>query len=113
MKIAILGYDVEGKASYDYFAAQGEELIILDQNPHLQVPESVESVLGGNYLDDLDRFDLIVRTAGLPPAKILQKNPSVAAKSTTHLNQFINASPTHTIIAVTDTTLQPTTIPFT
>ena len=95
MKIAILGYDVEGRASFDYFAAQGgHELAIRDQNSDKQVPEGVSTVLGDAYLDDLDQFDLFVRTAGLPPQKILDKNPGVAAKITSHLNEFMKVSPT-------------------
>ncbi len=38
MKIAILGYDIEGRASYDYFAALGHELTICDLNPEVDVP---------------------------------------------------------------------------
>ena len=86
MKIAILGYDTEGKVSYDYFLAQGHELTICDQNPNIEVPEGAESVLGNEYLDNLDRFDLLVRTAGMPPHLILDKNPGVESKITTHIN---------------------------
>jgi len=103
MKIAILGYDVEGRASYDYFAGQGYELTVCDRNPDLVVPEGVSSVLGEGYLDDLDRFDLLVRTAGLPPKLILDKNPGVAGKITTHVNEFLKACPTTNIIGVTGT----------
>lgn len=109
MKIAILGYDVEGRASYDYFASQGHELTIHDQNPTTAVPEGVTSVLGENYLDDLDSYDIMVRTAGLPPKKILGKNPSVADKITTHLDEFLKVSPTKNIIGVTGTKGKGTT----
>ena len=109
MKIAILGYDVEGKASYDYFAAQGHELTICDQNPNLVLPDGAASVLGQAYLNDLDRFDVIVRTAGLPPHLILDKNPSVANKITTHLNEFLSVCPTKNIIGVTGTKGKGTT----
>lgn len=109
MKIATLGYDVEGRASYDYFAAQGHELTICDQNPATQVPDGVPTVLGEDYLDDLDRFDLLVRTAGLPPQKILDKNPGVAGKITTHINEFLKVAPTRNIIGVTGTKGKGTT----
>ncbi|PIZ61498.1 UDP-N-acetylmuramoyl-L-alanine--D-glutamate ligase [Candidatus Saccharibacteria bacterium CG_4_10_14_0_2_um_filter_52_9] len=109
MKIALLGYDVEGRASYDYFAAQGHELVIHDQNPATAVPEGITAVLGENYLDGLDRYDLLVRTAGLPPKKILDKNPSVADKITTHLDEFLKVSPTRNIIGVTGTKGKGTT----
>ncbi len=109
MKIAILGYDVEGHASFDYFAAQGHELTICDQNPATEVPEGVPSVLGENYLDNLDRFDLLVRTAGLRPQQILEKNPSVKAKITSLINEFLQVSPSRNIIGVTGTKGKGTT----
>jgi len=64
MKIAIVGYDTEGRVSFEYFAAGDNELTICDENPTLLVPPNVASVLGETYLDNLDRFDLVVRTAG-------------------------------------------------
>jgi UDP-N-acetylmuramoylalanine--D-glutamate ligase len=109
MKIAILGYDIEGRSSYEYFASQGHELTICDQNPELEVPAGVPAVLGDNYLEGLDRFDLLVRTAGLPPSKILEQNPGVEAKITSHINQFFKASPTSNIIGVTGTKGKGTT----
>ncbi len=110
MKIAILGYDVEGRASYDYFAAQGgHELTIHDRNPYTKVPEDAASVLGDNYLDDLDQYDLLMRTAGLPPHIILEKNPDVAAKITSHINEFLKVCPTKNVIGVTGTKGKGTT----
>lgn len=109
MKIAILGYDVEGRASYDYFIAQGHQLTICDQNPEIVVPSGVPSVLGDSYLDSLDDFAMLVRTAGLPPQKILEKNPGVAGKITTHINEFLKVSPTKNIIGVTGTKGKGTT----
>jgi UDP-N-acetylmuramoylalanine--D-glutamate ligase len=109
MNIAIVGFDVEGRASYDYFLAQNHQLTICDQNPDVAVPAGVASVLGEAYLDDLDRFDVIVRTAGLPPSKILEKNPGVSSKITTHINEFFKVSPTKNIIGVTGTKGKGTT----
>ncbi len=110
MKIAILGYDVEGRASYDYFAAQGgHELTIHDRNPDTKIPEGATSVLGANYLDDLDRYDLLMRTAGLPPHIILEKNPDVASKITSHINEFLKVCPTNNVIGVTGTKGKGTT----
>lgn len=110
MKIAIVGYSVEGQASYEYFAKHGQhQLTICDQNTKLKVPDNAQSVLGDGYLDNLGRFDLIVRTAGLQPAKILQKNPGVESKITTLINEFFKASPTKNIIGVTGTKGKGTT----
>lgn len=111
MKIAIVGFDVEGRSSFEYFQAQGggHELTILDQNPEVPVPDGVPHVLGPAYLDDLDRFDLIVRTAGLRPKLILEKNPAVGPKITTHLDEFLKVCPTRNVIGVTGTKGKGTT----
>lgn len=109
MKVAILGYDTEGKVSYEYFAAQGHEVTICDQNEAVVVPEGATAVLGESYLDNLDRFDVLVRTAGMPPHVILDKNPEVASKITTQVNEFFKACPTKNIIGVTGTKGKGTT----
>lgn len=109
MKVAILGYDTEGRVSYQYFSALGHEITICDQNPEIDVPDGVASLLGDNYLEGLDRFDLLVRTPGLPPARILEKNPGVAGKITTQLNEFMAVCPTKNIIGVTGTKGKGTT----
>jgi UDP-N-acetylmuramoylalanine--D-glutamate ligase len=109
MKIAILGFDVEGRASFDYFRSLGNELTIRDQNPDTEIPPDVPTVLGDGYLDDLEQFDLLVRTAGLPPSKILDKNPSVEGKITTLINEFFKACPTKNVIGVTGTKGKGTT----
>jgi UDP-N-acetylmuramoylalanine--D-glutamate ligase len=110
MKIAILGYSLEGQSSYEYFAAAGgHELTICDQDPKLEVPAGALSVLGAGYLDNLDQFDLLVRTPGLLPQDILAKNPGLAAKITSNTNEFLKACPTRNIIGVTGTKGKGTT----
>lgn len=110
MKIALLGFDNEGRSSYEYFKAQGHELTICDQNVAVVVPEGVETVLGDNYLDNLDRFDLIVRTAGLPISKIYDANPDLSPdKVTSQVNEFFKVCPTKQIVGVTGTKGKGTT----
>ncbi len=110
MKIAILGYDIEGRASFEYFSSQGgHELTVRDRNPKVKVPDGVPSVLGDDYLDGLNRFDLLVRTAGLPPKAILDKNPGVSDKITSLTNEFLKACPTQNVIGVTGTKGKGTT----
>lgn len=109
MKVAILGYDVEGRVSYEYFLAQGHEVTIHDLKTEVELPVGVTGILGDVYLDGLDRYDLLVRTAGLAPKKILDRNPGVANKITTHINEFFRVSPTKNIIGVTGTKGKGTT----
>ena len=109
MNVALLGFDIEGRASYDYFLANGDSITICDQNSDLTVPAGAVSQLGDGYLDDLDRFDLLVRTPGLHPKQILDKNPGVGHKITSGTNEFFKASPTRNIIGVTGTKGKGTT----
>lgn len=109
MRIAIVGFDVEGRSSYEYFKKRGHDITICDQNASVDVPTDVQSHLGANYLDDLDTFDLIVRTAGLNPRKILAKYPDIGDKITSQVNEFIATSPTKHIIGITGTKGKGTT----
>lgn len=109
MNIALLGFDLEGRASYDYFSTCGDTVTICDQNVDIEVPDGVETQLGDGYLDDLDRFDLLIRTPGLHPAKILERNPSVMSKISSGTNEFFKVCPTNHIIGITGTKGKGTT----
>jgi len=109
MNIAIVGFNAEGRASYEYFKKQGHHITICDQNASLAIPDDVNAQLGPHYLDKLDRFDLIVRTPGLQPSKILEHSPKVKRKITSGTNEFFKACPTKNIIGVTGTKGKGTT----
>lgn len=110
MKIAIVGFDVEGKSTYEYLTRLGGHTItICDQKTDIAVPEGVKTQLGTGYLEKLDRFDVVVRTAGLPPARILAKNPGIEERITSHINLFYGGTPTKNIIGVTGTKGKGTT----
>jgi UDP-N-acetylmuramoylalanine--D-glutamate ligase len=71
MKIAIAGYGLEGRSNYDYFASRGD-VTIVDEREHIDdLPQGVPVVLGAGAFDKLADFDLVVRTAGLSPHKII------------------------------------------
>lgn len=73
MKIAIAGYGVEGEANYAYWSQDpANEITIVDQKevPDAPLPEGVPTMLGPGVFEQLDGFDLVVRTAGLAPYKI-------------------------------------------
>jgi len=109
MNIAIVGFDREGQASYQYFSNQNHQLTICDFKTDIEVPADCEKQLGPDYLRDLDRFDLIVRTPGLKPSDILAANPTVANKITSGTNLFFKDCPTRNIIGVTGTKGKGTT----
>lgn len=108
-KVAVVGYGTEGKASCQYYLARGDEVTVCDLNEAVTLPDGVSQQLGDGYLNDLDRFDIIVRTAGMHPNIILAANPEVSGKMTTQLNEFLRVSPTHHIIGITGTKGKGTT----
>jgi UDP-N-acetylmuramoylalanine--D-glutamate ligase len=109
MNVAIVGYGTEGELNYEHWHKLGADVTICDQDPAKQVPEGATTQLGPDYLKDLDRFDVIVRTAGLNPNLILAQNPTVKAKITTTINEFLQVCPTKNVIGITGTKGKGTT----
>ena len=112
MKVAILGYDVDGGSSAGYWHHLGAEITICDQKTDLLLPNYVtDAQLGEGYLANLDRFDVLVRTPGLHPSKITAANPdapNILSKVTTTINEFFEKCPAP-IIGVTGTKGKGTT----
>lgn len=71
MKIAIAGYGLEGKSNYDYFKSRGDVTIVDEREQVDDLPADVPTILGSGAFDRLADFDLVVRTAGLNPHKII------------------------------------------
>jgi UDP-N-acetylmuramoylalanine--D-glutamate ligase len=109
VKVAIVGYGIEGEVSAWYWHNLGNEVTVCDQNIATKVPPEYTALLGDTYLDDLIRFDVIVRTAGMHPRIILAKNPDVASKVTTNIEEFMRVCPTPNIVGVTGTKGKGTT----
>lgn len=76
MKIFIAGYGIEGEASYNYFSKDpNNHITIGDQKtPSRVIPSGVKTIFGDDYLKNLDRYDLIMRTSGLDKNKIITKS---------------------------------------
>lgn len=109
MRIALVGYGIEGVSAYHYWKKQGAEITVCDINPDAQVPDDVHKQLGPDYLKDLDTYDLVVRTAGLNPDIILAAHPGIADKITTIVDEFLRVCPTKNIIGITGTKGKGTT----
>src|SRR6266446_6982893 len=109
MKVALVGYCVEGVAALKYWQRLGTEVTICDQDADKTLPDGVGKQLGENYLLDLNRFDVVWRTAGLNPDIILKANPDVKDKLTTTMNEFFRVCPTKHIIGITGTKGKGTT----
>jgi UDP-N-acetylmuramoylalanine--D-glutamate ligase len=109
MKVALVGYALEGHAAYQYWSQLGAEITICDQDTTKELPDDALSQLGENYLDNLDRFDIVWRTAGLNRDIILEKNPTIGNKITSTINEFLRVCPTKNVIGITGTKGKGTT----
>lgn len=109
MNIALVGYELEGRAAYIYWSNLGAQITICDAAADKQVPDGVDTQLGDDYLKDLGRFDAVWRTAGINPQIILDANPGIEDKITTTMNEFLKVCPTKRVIGVTGTKGKGTT----
>ncbi|MCA9344928.1 UDP-N-acetylmuramoyl-L-alanine--D-glutamate ligase, partial [Candidatus Saccharibacteria bacterium] len=108
MKIAILGYGSQGKSAYNYWQ-KGNDITICDSNPDIQLPSRVEYQLGPDYLENLERYDLIIRSPSIHPREIVAaNNDRITRKITTVTEEFFRNCPAK-IIGVTGTKGKGTT----
>lgn len=70
MKIAILGFGREGRSVLGFLKKskklRNAELWVLDQNPKVKIPRGAKSQLGKEYLSNLEVFDVVFRSPGIP-----------------------------------------------
>src|SRR3977135_2770327 len=100
MNVAIVGYGVEGASAYRYWSALGASITVCDEDSSraADIPEGVTQRLGPDSLKSLDKFEVIVRSAGVRPEAILTENPGVEDKITTVINEFLRVCPTKNVI---------------
>jgi UDP-N-acetylmuramoylalanine--D-glutamate ligase len=67
MKVAIVGFGIEGAAALRYWQGRGDDVTVLDGDTHKPVPAGVKCVLGPGYLKGLDEYELVVRSPGVKP----------------------------------------------
>ena len=109
MDIAIVGFGLEGKAAYDYWKDKGD--ITICDVAEIDSQEGIKTQIGSDYLKDLSRFDLIVRSPAVKPESIAKANggTEILAKVTSNTNEFFKVSPTKNIVGVTGTKGKGTT----
>lgn len=109
MKIAIAGYGIEGKASYEYWSRDpANELVIVDAliTDRTILPAGVACILGPDAFADLNGFDMVIRTPGLSPYSI-----TTDGKVWSATNEFFDRCPAP-IIGVTGSKGKGTTASF-
>lgn len=71
MKIALAGFGQEGRASYDYWNVDGNELTIVDERGIVtDAPAGAGTITGPDAFSKLADFDLIIRSPGINPRKL-------------------------------------------
>ena len=70
--IAILGFGMEGRASYNFIRRYSNMHItiidknnVLENNDYLNNDNNIDIVYGDNYLDNLDKYDLVLKSPGV------------------------------------------------
>lgn len=99
MNIVIAGYGIEGQSNYNYFSNdKNNNIVIADEhNPKMELPAGVKFISGEGVFSKLSDFDLVLRTASLPPNKI-KTNGEIWSST----NEFFHKCPCP-IIGVTGT----------
>lgn len=93
---AVIGEGLEGKSSAEFLRKHGAEVIVLDQKQ------------GENYLDNLDKYDLIVRSPGVKLSSIINNQSSIINRVTSQTKLFMDLCPCP-VIGVTGTKGKGTT----
>lgn len=105
MNVAIAGYGVEGESNYRYWEKLGADVTIVDEGETTgrPVPKGATLIQGPKVFRDLYGFDLVVRTASLPPHYI-----ETDGKIWSSTNEFMARCPAQ-VIGVTGTKGKGTT----
>lgn len=105
----MVGYGIEGRALAQYFCAKGDHVTVCDvreQKRNDEPPAGTTFRCGSNYLDQLESFDQIFRSPGIPYLK--HEFDAVREKLTSLTRYFFEHCPCP-IIGVTGTKGKGTT----
>lgn len=105
MKVAIAWYGAEGQSSYNYFTQLGHDVTIVTPTiaPEFPLPEGASAIVGDDAFDQLNGFDLVVRSSSIRPGTL-----KTDGKIWSNTNEFFARCPAP-IIGVTGTKGKGTT----
>lgn len=67
--ILLLGFGAEGRVTFDVLKKELDDvsrIVIADMNESIDCPENTKCQFGESYLDNLDAFDVIIKSPGIP-----------------------------------------------
>lgn len=109
MKMAIVGFGVEGRALLKYFGKKGHKITICDVSKKVKKEKVFQGIhfrFGPHYLSNLNEFDLIFRSPGIPYLK--KEFDTVRSRLTSATKYFFENCPC-SIVGVTGTKGKGTT----
>lgn len=99
MKIAIVGYGIEGQAVAEYFMKPGSDITVCDREKKT-LSKKIHARFGTNYLEGIQDFDMIFRSPGIPYLK--KEFDPVRKKLTSATKYFFEKCPCP-IVGITGT----------
>ena len=88
-KVAIVGFGIEGKSTYNFIRRYSKmPLTIIDKKEIELKDNNVYIVSGDNYLDDLEEYDLIIKSPGISFLNIKKDNLKITSQLELVLKYF-------------------------
>ena len=106
--ICVLGYGQEGKATVEALEtyAPDANITIADQDESIQTDHTTQ--LGTDWLNNLDTFDVVIASPGIPPIKLTTQNTERITNATQIFLDTVQAKDA-TVVGVTGTKGKSTT----
>ena len=108
-KVCIIGFGREGQSVLKALSDVDCKLTIADQNEKLKVENGKCSIQSGeSYLDDLERFDVIIKSPGVPPKLVEHVKDKITNSTQIFLDEVTTKG--STVIGITGSKGKSTTV---